>query len=188
VAEESVAASDLVAGVNGRVQQAQALFTALAVAVGSGCTKVLRRARSPISEAQPAAAVARSERESTSWGIWKPGILPRVRGLPRLPGFQIFSSSPRRRPRRARPGGGRQPGERETWNAGSPRGRGVGRVDRARWCSGVPAWGALGRRPWPPPWPGRARPRGERRTSSLRACTGAREGVYIGSARVLART
>ena len=22
----------------------------------------------------------------------------------------------------------------------------------------MPAWGALGRRPWPPPWPGGARP------------------------------
>ena len=36
--------------------------------------------------------------------------------------------------------------------------RGVGRVDAGPPLPGVLAWGALGRRPWPPPWPGGARP------------------------------
>jgi len=71
---------------------------------------------------------------------------------------------------------GRRSGELETWKPGnlevweSAR-RGAGRVDRARWCSGVPASGALARRPWAPPWGGGARPsRREESEFGGRAC------------------
>ena len=53
---------------------------------------------------------------------------------------------------------GRRPGELEAWNPGNVRGVGAGRVDAGPPVPGVVAWGALGRRPWPPPWPGTARP------------------------------
>ena len=51
---------------------------------------------------------------------------------------------------------GRRTGDLETWNPGNP--RGAARVDAGPPLPGVPAWGALGRRPWRPPWPGGARP------------------------------
>src|SRR5688572_10330812 len=42
-------------------------------------------------------------------------------------------------------------GNLEPWESAR---RGAGRVDAGPPLPGVPAWGALGRRPWPPPWPG----------------------------------
>ena len=53
---------------------------------------------------------------------------------------------------------GRRPGELETWNSANVCGVGARRVDAGPPLPGVPAWGALGRRPWPPPWPDPARP------------------------------
>ena len=126
----SVAASDPAAGVNGARGGLRLSSPPDAVAVWPSASAVWTRSRGErdhrISEAQPRSGGRRERARVGELGIWKPGILPRVRGLPRLPGFQIFSSSPRRRPRRARPAGGgagaggcgRRPGELETWNSG----------------------------------------------------------------------
>ena len=52
---------------------------------------------------------------------------------------------------------GRRPGELETWNSGIRAARrGAGRRGPA--VARSARVGALGRRPWPPPWPGGARP------------------------------
>ena len=110
----------------------------------------------------PAAAVAGSERESASW---ESGNLGSCRAFADSPGCQDSRFSV------PRPGGdlgGRDrgrgsAGRAATWRTGnlerweSAR-RGAGRVDAGPPLPGVPAWGALGRRPWPPPWPGGARP------------------------------
>ena len=56
--------------------------------------------------------------------------------------------------------------------------RGAGRVDRARWCSGVAASGALGRRPWPPPWPGGACPGCREGRDFARCSPSARERMF----------
>ena len=119
----SVAASDPVAGVT-RLLEA------------SGITASARR--------NPAAAVAGSERRSASW---QSGNLGCSRAFADSPGCQDSSFSV------PRPGGdlggrdraglqgGRRSGELETRNAGNPRGAAWGGSTRARWCSGVPAWG-----------------------------------------------
>ena len=154
----SVAASDPVAGVNGARGRLRLSSPPDAVAAWLSAAAVWTRSRGErdhrISEAQPRSGGRRERARVGELGIWKPGILPRVRGLPRLPGFQIFSSSPRRRPRRARPAGGGGRVRAATWRTGnlepweSAR-RGAGRVDAGPPLPGVPAWGALGRRPWP---------------------------------------
>ena len=121
-------------------------------------------------------------------------MLPRGRGLPRLPGFQIFSSSPRWRPRRARPAGrgggaggcGRQPGELETWNAGNPRGAAWGGSTRARRCPECPRGAHSGGGHGAPHGPAARVPRGRRDATSEEVHAGARESVHrIGLARSL---
>ena len=160
----SVAASDPVAGVNGRVRQAQALFTALAVAVSSGCLdKVLRRARSP--HQRGATPQRRSPGASGSRRAGESGNLGSCRAFADSPGCQDSRFSVPRpggdlggRDRRAgRAGAGGNLANWKPGTLGSAR-RGAGRVDAGPPLPGVPAWGALGRRPWPPPWPGGARP------------------------------
>ena len=122
------------------------------MAVSIGCLdKVSRPARSPHQRGATPQGRSPGRASRRAGGIWKPGILPGVRGLPRFPGFQLSSSSPRRRPRRA----GRRAGPRRgaggdlaNWKPGtlgSAR-RGVGRVDAGPPLPGVAAWGALGRR------------------------------------------
>ena len=137
--------------------------TRLAVSSIGCLDKVLRRARSPHQRGatpQGRSPGASASRRAGNLETWDPAARSRTPGFP---GFQIFSSSPRRRPRRARPGGGGARGRAATWRTGklerweSAR-RGARRVDAGPPLPGVPAWGALGRRPWPPPWPGGARP------------------------------
>ena len=60
-------------------------------------------------------------------------------------------------PASARRGAGGNLANWKPGTLGSAR-RGARRVDAGPPLPGVPAWGALGRRPWPPPWPGGARP------------------------------
>ena len=156
----SVAASDPGCGCERRARRAQALFTARHRLFGQDLEA---SADHRISEAQPRRGGRRERARVGELGIWKPGILPRVADsqAPRIPAFQLFAPAGglggRDRGAGER-GGGRRPGELETWNAGNPRGAAWGGSTRARWCSGVAASGALGRRPWPPPWPGGARP------------------------------
>ena len=71
-------------------------------------------------------------------------------------------------------------GNLANWEAGTLRfaPRGVGRVDAGPPLPGVPAWGALGRGPWPPPWPGGARP-GCREGRDFAGCSpSARERMF----------
>ena len=102
-----------------------------------------------------------AERESASW---ESGNLGSRRAFADSPGCQDSRFSV------PRPGGdlgGRDWGRgwvrAATWRTGnlepweSAR-RGARWVDAGPPLPGVPAWGALGRRPWPPPWPGGARP------------------------------
>ena len=119
---QSVAASDPVAGVNGRVEQAQALFTALAWLSAAGVwTKALRRARSPHQRGATRSG-GRPERAGVDeLGNRKPGILPGVADSPGCQDSSFPVLRPGRRPRRARPGAGgcgRRSGELETWNTG----------------------------------------------------------------------
>ena len=71
-------------------------------------------------------------------------------------------------------------GNLANWEAGTLRfaPRGVGRVDAGPPLPGVPGWGALGRGPWPPPWPGGARP-GCREGRDFAGCSpSARERMF----------
>ena len=63
---------------------------------------------------------------------------------------------------------GRRSGELETWNPGDAR-RGAGRVDAARRCPECPRGAHSGGGPWPPPWPGGARPSRARDATSEEA-------------------
>ena len=161
----SVAASDPVAGVNGARGGLR-----LSSPRSAGCQHRLfgqgleASAITASARRNPAAAVAGSERESTSW---ESGNLGSCRAFADSPGCQDSRFSvPRpggdlggrdRRAGEARAGAGGNLANWKPGTLGSAR-RGVGRVDAGPPLPGVPAWGALGRRPWPPPWPGGARP------------------------------
>ena len=107
----------------------------------------------------PAAAVAGSERESASW---ESGNLGSCRAfadsqVARIPDFQFLAPAATSA---GATGGG---GGAAAWRIGNLELRksarhGVGWVDTGRLLPGVAASGALGGRPWPPPWPGAARP------------------------------
>ena len=77
-------------------------------------------------------------------GTWDPAARSRTPQVDRIPDFQFLAPAAPS----AGATGGRQPAL-ETWNSGDPRGAARGGSTQARRRPGVPAWGALGRRPWP---------------------------------------
>ena len=137
-----------------------------AAAVWLSAAAVWKRSRGErdhrIREAQPRRGGRRgsASRRAGNLETWDPAARSRT---PRLPGFQIFSSPPRPATSagatggRGSAGGGRQPGELETWNAGNLRGAGR-RIDAG---PPLPASGRVGRTraaAMASPWPGRAHP------------------------------
>ena len=151
-------------GCERRARRAQALFTARAVLVSIGCLdKVSRRARSPHQRGatpQRRSPGASASRRAGNLETWDPAARSRTPQVARIPDFQFLApaaTSAGATGGRGRAGAG---GDLANWKPGtlgSAR-RGAGRVDAGPPLPGVPAWGALGRRPWPPPWPGGARP------------------------------
>ena len=157
-------------GCEGHARQTQALFTARrggCLAVSIGCLdKVLRRARSPHQRGatpQRRSPGASASRRAGNLETWDPAARSRTPQVARIPDFQFLAPAATSAGATGGRGSGRGRVRAATWRTGnlepweSAR-RGAGRVDAGPPLPGVPAWGALGRRPWPPPWPGGARP------------------------------